>query len=118
MEALKTKEIASIPLTYFELERNSGMFGNLLGEILGNAHTLTQAYHNFWCLLSQGLRMEIQQIINVKGYIKPAHILIVSTSSATAGLGNVEKDSPPAPRLCEYSSQFDPQHLCGTAPAQ
>jgi hypothetical protein len=30
LEALKAKEVQSIPLTYFELERNLGMFGNLL----------------------------------------------------------------------------------------
>jgi len=30
LELLKSKEMASVPLTYFELERNLGMFGNLL----------------------------------------------------------------------------------------
>ena len=41
LEALKAKETTSIPLTYFELERNLGMFGTLLGMVLGNAHALT-----------------------------------------------------------------------------
>jgi hypothetical protein len=75
LEVLKSKEVASIPLTYFELERNLGMFGNLLGVVLGCNHALTQAYRSFWLLLSQGFRNEVQQIIDVKAYIKPAHIL-------------------------------------------
>ncbi len=41
LEALKAKETTSIPLTYFELECNLGMFGTLLGMVLGNAHALT-----------------------------------------------------------------------------
>jgi hypothetical protein len=35
LEVLKSKEVQSIPLSYFELERNLGMFGNLLGTVLG-----------------------------------------------------------------------------------
>jgi hypothetical protein len=35
LESLKAKEVGSIPLTYFELEHNLGMFGNLLGIALG-----------------------------------------------------------------------------------
>jgi hypothetical protein len=75
LELLKVKEVQSIPLNYFELERNLGMFGNLLGTVLGSQHILTQAYRLFWTLLSQGYRTEIQQVIDVKNFIKPAHIL-------------------------------------------
>jgi len=75
LELLKSKEVASVPLTYFELERNLSMFGNLLGVVLGCNHALTQAYRCFWLLLSQGFRNEVQQIIDVKAYVKPAHIL-------------------------------------------
>jgi hypothetical protein len=75
LEALKSKEVLSIPLTYFELEHNLGMFGNLLGTVLGSAHQLTTTYHAFWTRLSQGYRMELQQVIDNKGYIKPAHLL-------------------------------------------
>jgi hypothetical protein len=75
LEALKAKEVQSVPLTYFKLERNLGMFGNLLGTVLGTTHTLTTAYRAFWTLLSQGFRTELQQIVDHKGYIKPAHIL-------------------------------------------
>jgi hypothetical protein len=51
------------------------MFGNLLGVVLGCTHPITQAYRAFWNLLSQGFRLEIQQIIDVKAYVKPAHVL-------------------------------------------
>jgi hypothetical protein len=44
LEALKAKEVQSIPVTYFELERNLGMFGSLLGTVLGSQHQLTTAF--------------------------------------------------------------------------
>ncbi len=76
LELLKSKESLSIPLTYFELDRNLGMFGNLLGVVLGDAHPLTTAYRAFWVLLNQTFRSDIQQIIDVKNNgIRPAHIL-------------------------------------------
>jgi hypothetical protein len=51
------------------------MFGNLLGTVLGSTHQLTIAYRAFWTLLAQGYQLELQQIIDNKGYIKPAHVL-------------------------------------------
>jgi hypothetical protein len=75
LEALKAKEVQSIPLTYFELERTLGMFGNLLGAVLGSTHVLFTAYRAFWVLLSQGYRTKLQQIIDNEGCIKPAHVL-------------------------------------------
>jgi hypothetical protein len=75
LETLKAKEVQATPLTYFELERNLGMFGNLLGVVLGSQHILTTTYRAFWNLLSQGYRNEIQTIIDQKGFIKPTHIL-------------------------------------------
>jgi hypothetical protein len=75
LETLKSKETQSIPLTYFELERNLGMFGNLLGTVLGSQHHLTTTYRAFWTLLAQGFRLEIQTIIDTKGFVKPAHVL-------------------------------------------
>jgi hypothetical protein len=53
LEVLKSKEVQSIPLSYFELERNLGMFGNLLGTVLGTTHVLTTKYREFWLMLSQ-----------------------------------------------------------------
>jgi hypothetical protein len=79
LELLKSKEIQAVPLNYFELERNIGMFGNLLGVVLGSQHVLTTKYREFWNLLNQGYRNEIQQLIDVKQYtkaaLKPTHIL-------------------------------------------
>jgi hypothetical protein len=51
------------------------MFGTLLGTVLGNQHVLTTSYRQFWNLLSKGCRNELQQIIDIKHYVKPAHIL-------------------------------------------
>jgi hypothetical protein len=51
------------------------MFGNLLGTVLGSQHHLTTAYRAFWTLLSQGFRLELQTIIDTKGFVKPAHVL-------------------------------------------
>jgi hypothetical protein len=75
LEALKAKEVQAIPLTYFEFERNLSMFGNLLRTVLRTRHVLTKKYREFWVLLSQGYRLELQHIIDNKHYIKPAHIL-------------------------------------------
>jgi hypothetical protein len=75
LEQLKSKEIKSLPMNYFELEQNLGMFGNFLGTVLGTTHVLTNTYRAFWNLLFQGYRSELQQVIDVKLYVKPAHIL-------------------------------------------
>jgi len=73
LKALKSKEVQSIPLNYYKLKRNLGMFGNLLGTILGDQHVLTMASKRFWQLLSQGYHNKIQQIIDTKHYIKPTY---------------------------------------------
>ncbi len=68
-------EVQSTPLTYFELERNLGMFGNLLGTVLGSTHILTSKYREFRTMLSQCYRLELQKITDNRHYIKPAHLL-------------------------------------------
>jgi hypothetical protein len=75
LQALEAKEVKSIPLSYFELEKSLGIFGNLLGVTLGSTHPLTTAYHAFWTLLTQGLRNDLQVIIDTTGRVKPAHVL-------------------------------------------
>jgi hypothetical protein len=75
LQALEAKEVHSVPLSYFELEKSLGMFGNLLGVTLGSNHTLTAAYRQFWDLLTRGLRNDLQIIVDTTGRIKPAHIL-------------------------------------------
>jgi hypothetical protein len=56
LKNLKAKEVQLVPLNYFELERNLGMFGNLLGAVLDSTHTLTTAYRTFWtcCQIQTG----------------------------------------------------------------
>ncbi len=54
LQALKVKEVKSVPLSYFKMEA-LGMFGNLLGMALGSTHALTVAYQRFWNLFTQGL---------------------------------------------------------------
>lgn len=75
ISALEAKEVQSVPISYFDLERNLGMFGNLIGTVLGNTHIITARYQEFWTLLLQGYCQELQQIIDNKRYVKPAHIL-------------------------------------------
>jgi hypothetical protein len=75
LEALKAKEVRSVPLTYWELEKSLGMFGNLLAVVLGSQHVLITAFRQFWTLLRSGLRDELQFIIECKGHVKPTHIL-------------------------------------------
>jgi hypothetical protein len=79
LELLKSKEIQAVPLNYFKLEQNIGMFGNLLGVVLGSQHVMTTKYREFRNLLNQGHCNEVQQIIGVKQFtkaaIKPTHIL-------------------------------------------
>ncbi len=75
LQALEAKEVQSIPLSYFELEKCLGMFGNLLGIALGSQHTLTTAFRTFWELLTKGLRNDLQIIVDTTGRIKPAHVL-------------------------------------------
>jgi hypothetical protein len=75
LETLKAKEIRSVPLTYWELEKTIVMFGNLLGVVLGSQHHLTVAYRQLWDLLRSGLCDELQFIIQYKGHVKPTHIL-------------------------------------------
>jgi hypothetical protein len=75
LEAFQARKVQSLPLSYFELEQNLGMFRNLLGMVLGSQHVLTAKYHEFWLLLSQSYQQELQHIVDNKCYIKPAHIL-------------------------------------------
>jgi hypothetical protein len=74
LEGLKAKEVRSIPLTYWELEKTLGMFGNLLGVVLGTQHTLTHTYWDLLNLLNSGLRDDIHFLLEYKGYVKPTHI--------------------------------------------
>jgi hypothetical protein len=67
LQALEGKEIKSIPLSYFELEKCLGMFGNLLAVVLGSTHELTTNFHQFWDLLTRGLHNDLQILIDTTG---------------------------------------------------
>ncbi len=73
--ALEAKEVKLVPLTYFELEKSLGMFGNLMGVTLGATHPLVTAYQDFLDLLTKGMWNDLQIMLDTTGRIKPAHIL-------------------------------------------
>lgn len=75
LEALAAKEIRSVPLTYWELEKCLGMFGNLIAVILGTTHPLVQAFKDMWQLLQLQVRDELHSILEYKKFVKPTHIL-------------------------------------------
>jgi len=75
LEALQAKEVRSVPLTYWELEKNLAMFGNLLGVVLGLPHPLTAVYSDMWQLLRSGMRDDLHAAIEYRAYIKPTHVL-------------------------------------------
>jgi hypothetical protein len=47
LDALQKCELKAVPLCYFDLEKSLGLFGNLLGVVLGNEHIITTSYHQF-----------------------------------------------------------------------
>jgi hypothetical protein len=70
------KEFRSYPLNYFDLEQNLGIFGNLLGAILGANHPLMTNYRTFWTALTKQYRLRIRQYIdNPRTSTKPVHVL-------------------------------------------
>jgi hypothetical protein len=69
------KDIRSYPSSFFDLERNLGLFGNLLGAVLGNAHPITQAYRPFWTSFTKRYRNRLLTEIDGHRVIKPVHIL-------------------------------------------
>jgi hypothetical protein len=75
LEALTAKEVRSVPLTYWELEKTLGMFGNLIGVILGINHPLTIEFRAMWALLQTSVREDLHAALDYKKYVKPTHIL-------------------------------------------
>jgi hypothetical protein len=71
LEALTAKEVRSVPVTYWELESNLGMFGNLIHVVLGSTHPLVTAYREFWTLMRSGLWEDLHAILEYRGYVKP-----------------------------------------------
>jgi hypothetical protein len=75
LESLTAKEVRSIPLSYWELEKTLGMFGNLVGVILGATHPLTASFREFWKLLQTNVKEDLHAALEYKAFVKPAHIL-------------------------------------------
>jgi hypothetical protein len=67
-------ELRSYPSSFFDLERSLGLFGNLVGAILGNAHPLTVAYRPFWESFTKRYRDRLLSEIDGNKVIKPVHI--------------------------------------------
>jgi len=68
LESLQSKELRSVPLTYWELEKSLGVFGNLVAVILGPAHPLYTAYKDMWTLINSGLRDDLHAVLEHKCY--------------------------------------------------
>jgi len=75
LEVLAAKEVRSVPLSYWELEKNLGMFGNLLGVILGGPHPLTVAFRELWQLLQTNVKDDLHVALEYRRFVKPTHIL-------------------------------------------
>jgi hypothetical protein len=75
LEALQAKEVQSIPITYWELESNLGMFGNLASVLLGTNHPLMVAYRHMWTLMLSQLKADLHTALEYRAYVKPAHVL-------------------------------------------
>jgi hypothetical protein len=75
LQTLEAKEVKSILLTYYDLEKTLGMFGNLLRVVLGSIHPISTHYKIFWDQLTKSMRNDAQLMIDTTGKIKPAHIL-------------------------------------------
>jgi hypothetical protein len=75
LEALQAKEVQSIPITYWELESNIGMFGNLVSVLLGTTHPLMVAYRHMWTLMQSQLKADLHTALEYHAYVKPAHLL-------------------------------------------
>jgi hypothetical protein len=72
---LKVPDLQSYPSNFYDLERNLGLFRNLLGAILGNTHPLMVAYRPFWTAFVKRYRDRLINEIDGSRAIKPVHIL-------------------------------------------
>ncbi len=75
LEALSAKEVRSVPVTYWELEVTLGMFGNLIGVVLGPTHSLVVAYKEMWQLLRSNIREDLHAALEYRAHVKPTHVL-------------------------------------------
>jgi hypothetical protein len=69
------KDLRSYPTTFYDLERSLGLYGNVLGAILGETHPLTTAYRPFWEAFNRRYRDRLIGELEGTKTIKPVHIL-------------------------------------------
>jgi hypothetical protein len=69
------KDLRSFPTSFFESEQNLGVFGNLIGAVLGEQHPITAAYRPFWTAFCRRFRTRLHDEIDEHRIIKPVHIL-------------------------------------------
>jgi hypothetical protein len=69
------KDLRAHPITFFELEKSLGLFGNLIHVVLGPRHPLTAHYRIFWQSFTKQFRNQLHYEIDTRRIIKPVHIL-------------------------------------------
>jgi hypothetical protein len=74
LDALQKRELKAVPLCFFDLEQTLGLFGNLLAVVLGDNHILTQAFRQFWNLLST-IRDDVRDQVDIQLSVRPTHLL-------------------------------------------
>jgi hypothetical protein len=93
------KDIRSHPITFFELEKSLGLFGNLIAVVLGQGHPLTANFRLFWAAFTKQFRNQIHFEIDMRRVIKPIHILrniqLICFHWFQAKRSNVDPPTPP-----------------------
>lgn len=74
LDALQKRELKAVSLCFFDLEKTLGLFGNILAVVLGDTHTITQAYRQFWDLLST-VRDDVRDQIDIQLSVRPTQLL-------------------------------------------
>jgi hypothetical protein len=92
------KELRAHPTNFYGLGKSLGLYGNLLGTVLGNAHPITTTYRTFWKAFIGRQREEMHYEIDDRRFIKPVHILR-NVQLITVQWFQIKQDgdTPPAP---------------------
>jgi hypothetical protein len=69
------KDLRAHPVTFFELEKSLGLFGNLIQVVLGHNHPITTQFRIFWTAFTRQYRNQLHYEIDTRRIIKPVHIL-------------------------------------------
>jgi hypothetical protein len=75
LSSLKIPELRAHPVTFFELEKSLGLFGNLIQVVLGHNHPITTQFRIFWTAFTRQYRNQLHYEIDTRRIIKPVHIL-------------------------------------------